>query len=338
MLIKSRLIPQANSLGALVKTVASVGRGASTYQDIAEVIGMDERQGRYYRLASELMGFTRPEGVNRYAVTPLGQALLSADKASRPAVLAEGVLNSVAIQRVLPFLESKGGEGCTRSELEHFVATMTDTTPGMVERRTATIRAWLIGSGLVNRQGDRLILQPIPDRVGFVEYAGDTEPLLPNRFDLTEYQEPTKRVSSAGGTTTAIIDAALRERADQAHQDLTNLVAARLRAAGAAPRSNRYVDLAAVVDERQFLFEVKSNTPANTRDQVRAGVSQLYEYRYLQSVPEAQLVLVIQKPLPRDLGWVADYLITDRDIGLIWDGNQTLYCDSRQQDMVGFLL
>lgn len=136
-----------------------------------------------------------------------------------------------------------------------------------------------------------------------------------------------------------MVDRALVERSKSAHGALTNLVAARLRAVGCVPRSNGYVDLAALVGRVPHLFEMKSTTAGNVHTQIRTGLSQLYEYRYLQGVPSARLVLVLQHPVPRDLGWMLQYLITDRQVLVAWDGcGGSLYCDPRQRGQLGFLL
>ena len=54
---------------------------------------------------------------------------------------------------------------------------------------------------------------------------------------------------------------------------------------------------------RDYLFEMKSTTEDNPHAQIRRGLTQLYEYRYVQNVKEAKLVLVIENPLPRENGW-----------------------------------
>lgn len=68
-------------------------------------------------------------------------------------------------------------------------------------------------------------------------------------------------------------------------------------------------------------------------------ISQLYEYRYIQAVPEAKLVLVIEKPLTAALTWMQDYLVEDRDILLVWDGtDDRLFCPSSTRETLNFLL
>ena len=56
MRIPSSEIPQADLLQDVVRVVTAVHEGARTFQDIANYIGKVGRQGRYYRLAAEILG------------------------------------------------------------------------------------------------------------------------------------------------------------------------------------------------------------------------------------------------------------------------------------------
>lgn len=103
------------------------------------------------------------------------------------------------------------------------------------------------------------------------------------------------------------------------------MMAERLRGLGAVPKANRLIDLSAQVNDSIFLFEMKSTTEENARSQVRRGLSQLYEYRFMQDIPKAKLVLVIEKPLPSKLQWLGEYLQKDRNIYLVWDGDDEFY-------------
>jgi hypothetical protein len=129
------------------------------------------------------------------------------------------------------------------------------------------------------------------------------------------------------------------ERSNESHAMLTNLVAGKVRQAGEIPRCNNLVDLAARIGGTPFIFEVKSTTRANARSQVRHGVSQLYEYRYLQNAPDARLVLVLENPLTEQLAWMADYLSRDRGIMLAWDGDRrNLHCANNLRAELSFLV
>ncbi len=128
------------------------------------------------------------------------------------------------------------------------------------------------------------------------------------------------------------------KRANKSQIALRNLVASKIRQAGAVPRRNRQVDLVARISQDIFIFKMKS-IESNIPSQIRSGVSQLYEYRYLQGVPDANLVLVIEKPLSRGLLWLEDYLLHDRGILLVWDGDgDRLHCSDTISDKLQFLL
>lgn len=70
---------------------------------------------------------------------------------------------------------------------------------------------------------------------------------------------------------------------------------------------------------------------------MRKSLSQLYEYRFLQNIPEAGLVVVLESHLPKDLWWMLDYFEQDRGIYIIWDGNNQLYSRSNTKEELSFL-
>ena len=207
------------------------------------------------------------------------------------------------MQRILPLLEEHRDRGVQRQQLERFLENVTHTTATMAGRRLSTIVQWLARTGIVVERGGRLFLQRLPEGVDLVEYPLD-EPLLPETRNLQEYKDVARRVRSAGDDIQVLIDANSRERANESHAMLTRLVAAKIRAVGSIPKRNALVDLAAEVGARDYLFEMKSTTDRNPRSQVRKAIAQLYEYRYLQKSPSAQMVVVIERPLPADSdGW-----------------------------------
>lgn len=339
MKIPSEDIPQADNLQDVVRVVEAVNGGARTYQEIAAAIGKVERQGRYYRRAAELLGFIENTPPNSSKVTALGRRFLRADRQEGERILTRAVLSSRMIQRMVPFIESFGAHGVERDRLQAFISNVTGTVgPTMVPRRTATIVHWLREAGLISESGKRITLNRLPEHVGVIDFASDEEPLLPAHRELREYEEVAGRVKSSGKNYTMLLNQVARERASRAHEDLTKLVAKRLRAAGSVPRRNKLVDLAAHVQGADYLFEMKSSTEGNVHSQVRKAVSQLYEYRYLQASPAAKLILVIEHAPPRPLGWLVDYLLKDREIFIVWDGRgDDLFCPASSKSRLRFL-
>ena len=63
----------------------------------------------------------------------------------------------------------------------------------------------------------------------------------------------------------------------------------------------------------------------------------MYEYRYLQNKPAAKLILVIENPLSTKEQWRQNYLEQDRDVYLVWDGNDELYGNERTRSELSFL-
>ncbi len=117
---------------------------------------------------------------------------------------------------------------------------------------------------------------------------------------------------------------AIQDRTRVSYRNLINITAERISAAGGIPKSNDLIDLAVNLDN-DFIFEMKSTTDDNVRSQIRKGVSQLYEYKYLQNKPDANLVLVVERPLNVVTQWMHEYLEQDRDILLLGDGDNRLF-------------
>lgn len=320
-------------------TIDAVARGARDDKAIAAAIGgLDARQGRYYRRAAEVLGFTVRDANHRSIVAPAGKEFANADQAVKRALFTQAVLSNPLFQRMLPFLEGKGAAGVTRDEMETFLNAVADLgAASMVERRVSSYLGWLVKLGLAKIVGKRWVLDHLPAAVPLVRYESDEEPIFPNRYDLKEYQEQAQRVASKQEAIMYFVDRAKRERASTSHETLVNLMAQRLRQRGAIPRANRYVDLSARWEGDDYLFEMKSTTEDNPHSQIRRGLSQLYEYRYIQNVKEAKLVLALENPLPKENRWMEDYLVKDRGVFLVWDGNGKFNCSPDIRKQLEFL-
>jgi hypothetical protein len=253
-------------------------------------------------------------------------------------MIAHAVFSTRVAQRLLPFLERADGAGGTRAKLSRFLSQVASLGgSSMAPRRIASIVNWLSDLGFIRTVGDHLVLGRLPEAVPLVKYVAEDEPLFPRRYELTEYEERSRRVRENRGFLNVLIDEAARERARSSHQTLIDLMAARLREYGTIPRSNRYIDLSANVDNTNHLFEMKSTTERNFTSQVRRGLSQLYEYRYIERLENTQLVLVLQNPLPSPLRWMDQYLDQDRHVLLVWDGNDRFFASERARQALPYL-
>ena len=211
--------------------------------------------------------------------------------------------------------------------------------PTMAGRRVATITHWLVETGLVKQIGIRYLIDKLPADVPFVDYTNAVaEPLLPVKYGLSDYQQHEETFKQRLGTTTVLVDQAKMERANKSHNELIKLVATRLKAVGSVPKVGKLIDLAATVSGAgQFIFEMKSTTPDNARSQIRHGISQLYEYRYIEQAKDAHLVLVLEKAFETPDAWMRDYLTEDRNVLVLWDGDGNLYCPTKTAPKLAFL-
>jgi hypothetical protein len=92
-------------------------------------------------------------------------------------------------------------------------------------------------------------------------------------------------------------------------------------ARGFEPGEDRLVDVFCALPAGPAIYEVKSIDHSNWRSQVRKGVAQLKEYRFLRGqTGSAALYLVLSRPLEEP--WVLDLLVAEYGIGVLWrDGS-----------------
>lgn len=337
MRIPSPSIPQADVLDDVIRVAAVVAQGAHTFQEIAKHIRKGERQGRYYRRAAEILGLVSNEG-NHAVLTEFGATVLEAERATQDDLIRKAVLNAELFQRVLPFLELYPN-GVTRTALERFIFEVTEPLgDAMINRRASSVIAWLLRIGVLGTSGHRFVLvTEAVHSLPILEFKSVSEPMFPTSGDLIEYENVQARVSEAKEDVAILMNQVAIERANNAHIQLVNLVADRIRAKGYVPRCNQLIDLSARIDGTPDIFEMKSQTDGNVRSQIRRGISQLYEYRYLQNIPDARLVLALENPLPTNFEWMLTYLEKDRRIRLIWDGGHQLYASEGTREELAYL-
>jgi hypothetical protein len=306
--------------------------------DTAQAIGKVGRQGRYYRRAAEILGLIERRSLNASTLTALGRRFARANETVRRRIVAKAVFSTRLVQRLVPFMERACGAGVTRAQLTRFLSRVASLGgSSMAPRRISSVVNWLTDLGFIRSIGDHLVLGRLPDAVPVVNYLAEDEPLFPRRYELTEYEERSRRVRDNRGFLNVLIDEAARERTRSSHRTLVDLMAARLREYGAIPRCNRYIDLSANVGNKSHLFEMKSTSPSNFTSQIRRGLSQLYEYRYIEGLANCQLILVLQNPLPIPLRWMDQYLEQDRHVLLVWDGNERFFASERTREALPYL-
>jgi hypothetical protein len=339
MRIQSNDLPQADRIESIVAATHAIANGARTDIEIADQVpGIegDDRQGRYYRRAAEILGFIT-NNRNNAAITPKGQLVANNPSLYNPIVIAS-VLNLNLYQKLLPYIELHP-EGVTRNQIIDYLQliSVANIGPSMIPRRISTILGWIRTLGVIELVGERYrIANAIIPTIPLITLNDIDQPVLPATGGLQEYEAVEQRISSAREIITIYKNQARLDRANNTHIQLVNIVAERIRVAGGIPKSNHFIDLASTLDQ-DYIFEMKSTTLENVKSQVRKGISQLYEYRYLENKPEANLVLVLESPLTGDNSWMIDYMENDRNIHLVWDGDNNLYGTGRTREQLGFL-
>jgi len=339
MKIQSADLPQADRIESVVQTCVAVFSGARTDIEIANAIPSisgDDRQGRYYRSAAELLGFIRNDR-NDATITFIGQQIAQNPSLTNP-VLISSVLGLNIYQKLFPYFQLHT-EGVSRDQIQTYLKSIAVSTLGipMISRRMASIISWLRTLEIVDMtEGKFSLSNQIISRLPIVNISDIQQPVLPKTGSLIEYEILELRTNAAKGIITIYKDQAKLERSNAAHQLLINIVAERIKQVGGIAKSSPIIDLATSLDH-DFIFEMKSTTPQNTKAQIRKGISQLYEYRYLQNNSDAKLVLVIENPLLPDNAWMVDYMENDRDVCLVWDGNNTLYGSEISRNHLPFL-
>jgi hypothetical protein len=334
--LPGQLVPQADVLSDVGRTIDAIASGARTFQDIALAFSKGERQGRYYRKAAETMGLL--ENVRNTALlTPYGEELAAASGHERQEQLARAILRNPVVKLVLTELDLTPS-GISRTELTELLQSATTgggTTPA---RRMRTIWAWLTAAGYATEQAGRLLATSIPGQV-YVEFS---ESLGGKAKRLTEVKSRVARRGSVPETPIIFsVDAVKRERANSAHASLVDDMSDNIRALGAVPLSNDHVDLFTEHKNEMYLFEMKSATPGAFHAQLRRGVAQLYEYAYMHRLPKLELCLVIEIPPPQGKAWLIEYLVSDRKIQVCWRTGGEAHkfaCPAKSKGSIGAFL
>lgn len=341
MRIPTDEIPQADTIEDVVKTVICIFKGGRTFQDIAKAIGKVDRQGRYYRKSAEILGLITTPQRNYSILTELGEKFIRSGATITDPIFFQAIMNARIFQRLIPFFELNQSSGLSKSDIVDFIISVAKIDADtMASRRFSSVVSWLESLGTIHKKNDgRFYLSTVQfnKELKLLEFKEVSEPIMPRSTDFHEYETVRMRADKANDSIITYTRDASADRADNAHRSLVNLLSKRIRKAGAIPRCNQIIDLATNHDKRDYIFEVKSITDSNIKSQVRSAISQLYEYRYLQNLAGANLILVIEKPLPKSNEWMIDYLENDREISLVWDGDNNLYGRKETMKKLDFL-
>ncbi len=183
-------------------------------------------------------------------------------------------------------------------------------------------RGWL---GLLNTTEKALpTISPILSSVSapLEDYAIKTRPLASPTSSDWDRRSPT---ASGRTSATVTIDLVARERANKSHHMLEEILVSLAKGQGLSPKYNQSIDMFFDTPHGPVLAEIKSCTDNNFHSQVRKGVSQLFEYRFLNKSlfdSEFTLLLVVETVPPKEKMWIVDYLLSV-GILIVWKDSST---------------
>ncbi len=304
--------PQADRLLQVGKVAIAIASGHRADAAIERFIGLDSggRQGRYYRLAAEILGLIK-NWQNRALLTPIGEeyATLSTQRA-RTDFLARCLVEAPVFREALNYIYRQKP---TEEQLRVWFRNYYPGASGTADRRFTTFFNYLRDADLVlyGRTG----YQVKKYEAAILKQKTTTVQGLSGKPIVPTAGTP---LPSATGSIRYEVDAQKRERANQLHWSLVTAKAAFLNAHGWPAYENEHIDLYARSGKDIVIYEMKSIATTNLVSQVRKAVAQLYEYRYIFTAPSAKLCVVTNAPIQKSDLWLTDYLARDRLIAYEW--------------------
>jgi hypothetical protein len=307
--------PQADRLEQVGQVAVAIAKGNRADEEIESFIGLDSggRQGRYYRLAAEVLGLIQNQ--HNYAVlTPLGEEFATLNGAgARMDFLARCLVETPVFHEALRYIHKHSP---TDNQLKQWFRSFYPGAKSTADRRFHTFISYLRDAGLlqIHHAKNRLqkyaggvVRQSTTPTQGLARRKLTQSPLIPGN-------------AGSKGIIRVDIDAQKRERANQIHWQLVDAKSTFLDARGLEPYANEHIDLYADAKGDVILYEMKSVDPegSNLLSQIRKAVSQLYEYRYIYEEPQARLCIVTNHSVAKKDEWLLNYLAKDRTIAYEW--------------------
>lgn len=140
-------VPQADELSKVINTVEAIFSDCNTDLQIADYVGFTDRQGRYYRLAAEILGLVENSN-NNAILSSLGIELIVLDDEHRQKKIRTILKDNDLFKNVLSYIESSD-DGRTRAELLNFLLEIIEGAESTISRRFFTVINWLVTSELI---------------------------------------------------------------------------------------------------------------------------------------------------------------------------------------------
>jgi hypothetical protein len=322
MMIPGIEVPQADVIWDVGELVVAVSHGADGDVSLGAAIGKDDRQGRYYRRAAEILGLLQPVQNSHSELTGEGAYLAAVQtRVERRPLLIAGIMRSNFFKAFIDFLREGGEEGRSRSQQTEWMGSNVVLHPTTINRRLSTVTSWLEELGLITLTADRRVIAKDYLLSDIPVSGGPTESVAKGPRALTAFngRTPIPRAISEGDVINYWVDRSKVDRAYNKHEELVALTARLAMESGHDVSRNVFVDLFTIGEEGSCLFEMKTNHEGNTVAQVRKAVSQLYEYQYQQDLKDSPLALILESEPTGDASWTIDYLTNARKILPLWE-------------------
>lgn len=140
-------VPQADELRKVILTTEAVSNNFQSDSEIADYVGFTVRQGRYYRLAAEILGLLTNKS-NEATITELGNSLVVLDEANRARKIRSILLNNSFFKELLKFVQ-KNPNGVSRMDILQYLSKTVNGAESTIERRLFTVISWLKDTDLI---------------------------------------------------------------------------------------------------------------------------------------------------------------------------------------------
>jgi hypothetical protein len=180
-----------------------------------------------------------------------------------------------------------------------------------------------LSGSIVSRLASDIISILVDSEITAEERKEKVVPKIPTTYSLKVREDvlpPPKPVSRKAELADPEVTKIKRQRRNLAHKLLIDKMYDYLIELGATPMENPHIDLFAKIPANgSFIFEMKSGGQ-NLLDQIRKGVSQLYEYRfrYNEMLGEDLYLCLVIKDEPKEIPWLYEYLCIDREMCVCW--------------------
>jgi len=333
IMVKTSDFPQADRLEQVGQVATAISKGHRADEEIEAYLGLDSggRQGRYYRLAAEVLGLISNE--HNYAVlTPLGQELTTLnDVSAQMDFLGRCLVEAPVFHKALHYIHQHNPND---KRLKSWFRSYYPGAGSTADRRFSTFISYLRDAGLLQQSTSSNRLKKF---VGSVvkQSSPPTRGLIGRKLKASS---PALPATGEKGVIRVDIDAQKRERANQIHWQLIDSKSSFLDELNLEPYANEHIDLYTDDQGDVIFYEMKSvdSESGNLLSQIRKAVAQLYEYRYIYEVPNARLCIVTNHGISKKDDWLLDYLGKDRLIAYEWTTDfKNFECSDKSRKILG---